>query len=111
MGSKVRRFDSCGRAMLQTKRRKHAKANPQDQANNSSGHGRGCWQDGNVPVTYADAIDSAASLREPGETNEEYERGQRETLARLFPIMEMDTGTRAEEIERDIAAMVGHSTR
>lgn len=79
------------------------------------------------PVTYADAIDAAASLHdrgvniiEPqesfcGDTSEyrEYVRGQAETLARLFPVAGQTTEERVETIMRDIAAMVmeGSSTR
>lgn len=64
-------------------------------------------------VSYKDAVDSAASLLESAETpeNVEYRRGQFETLARMFPIKEVDTGQRAEEIARDVIARIGLSER
>ena len=54
-------------------------------------------------MQYQHALVIAADRIERLGDNPEYERGMINLLADLYPIHEMDTGTRMEMIERDVA--------
>lgn len=53
-------------------------------------------------IGYREALRIAADFREPNDPNPEYERGQDELLADLFPIVGMACGDRAEAINAEI---------
>lgn len=66
-------------------------------------------------ISLPDAIDAAASLFDrrdhPADIHAEYVRGVTETLARCFPLPEVDTGTRAEQLRAWIDQRVHHDER
>jgi hypothetical protein len=52
---------------------------------------------------YEDAIMSARDLIDDfAETHPEYVRGMVNILAEMFSVIDLDTGTRMEQVERDI---------
>jgi hypothetical protein len=53
-------------------------------------------------ISYVDALGIARDRIEERGTNPEYERGMVNLLADLFPIIDMDTGTRMEQVESDL---------
>lgn len=63
-----------------------------------------------APPVYSEALAIAFDLIETPGTNPEYERGMVELLADLFPVTDMDTGERKEQIEQDLRDLARPTT-